>query len=506
MENPSLLPKDRSQKGIGNYSGMNSMQSRRVSASSIQETASVADDILNCIGFGSFQILAFCLAGLTYFGIACETLTFVFINIEVTSLWNLDAVTFAVLPAVTCAANVIGGLLFAYLSDKYGRVWPYATCMSVVSVFVAASAFSPSYSVLVIIRAMVSFGIGGILNLTHPMLIEFLPTRNRGKVAVLVGLVQAIGSCAVAGIAWWLVPNYKRGWRYFIMATSIPSILSVIYRLLFHFESPRYLVSRGRCQEAWNTFSSMAKMNGKELTRTITREEFEAWMRILQQRAEDETNLSGKLHSSLLSKFTYVFKPLYLRRTVCFVLVYCLHNLGFYGSTLFLPNVLQSLGVDPYFSLFTSFLAQIPGILLMSILIEWPEFGRLNTLRLFTALTTTFFFLFAFVQNVFTIPIFIVLIYFAMVPVQSLLFTYISESFPTVIRTMVLALVTVTDDLNGLWTPFASGFLEEQSVKSTWLFPVVWGSVFSLQLIVSFILKHETRGKTLQDSLPMTTS
>ena len=483
----------------GGKASLISLHSRRVSTSDIchEDANIVVDSILSMIGFGPFQIIAFCLAGLTYFAFSCEVLTFSFISVQVLKEWNLNGITFAVLPAVTCVTNILGGAIFSYFADKYGRIWPYAASMTIVAVFIPLSAISLNYTTMIVFRALASIGIGGIITLVHPMLIEFLPVKHRGNVTILTGLVRAIGSCAAGGLAWWLVPNYKNGWRYFIIATAVPSVFIVVFRLAFSVESPRYLVNCNKIERSWKTLSLMACMNGKSLSKIISRDNF--LLSVHYSRLQCENTHMNK--TPLIEKFFHIFKTPYRNRTICLLIIYNTQNLAYYGSTLFLPVILQNLGFDPYFLAFIGFTAEIPGILLMAIIIEWPEFGRLNTLRLFTTIAMTFFFLFAFLQTEVSIPIFTVIIYFAMVPMTTLLFTYSSEVYPTEVRAMAIAFITVSNSFNGIWLPFVSGFLSDLSVSHSWLSPSVWGSMFIIQLIISFFLKTETRAQSLQDTL-----
>ncbi len=456
------------------------------------------DNILTSIGFGPFQVVAFFMAGLTYFAFSCEVLTFTFISLEVSKKWNLDGLQFAILPVVTNVTNIVGGILFGYLADRFGRVWPYAVCMLLIAMFLFASALSTNYGMLIVLRGISSIGVGGIISLLHPVLVEFLPVKYRGKVTILTGLAQGIGSCIAGGIAWWLVPRYtENGWRFFIVVTAIPSLVVFIFRIIFRVESPRYLMSHNKTERAWETLCLMARFNKMSLEEIISKDDF---LLILQQCVN--TGDMSKDYS-LLHKFMYIFKYPYRVRTLCLLVIYNTQQMAYFGYTLFLPTLLTNLGVNPYFVSFVGFTAQIPGILLMAIITEWPEFGRINTLRLFTLMSAIFFMLFAFIQTVVSIPVLTVLMYFSMAPMKTLLLTYISETYPTEIRTMATAFFTASSSVNGIWLPFVSGYLADLSQMYTWLSPTVWGSVLLLQFGISLLLRRDTLGQALQDSIQL---
>ena len=457
-------------------------------------TNNPVDEILTAIGFGPFQVLAFLMAGLTFFAFACEAIAFSFIFIELSDQWHLNGVIFAITPAVTCLTNIIGEIIFGYLGDKYGRIWPYAASAIIIFVFLVASAFSPNYIIFVILRGITSIGIGGVIDLTHLTLIEFLPVSKRGNITILTGFVQAIGYCASAGLAWWLLPSYQNGWRYFTIATSVPSLVVFIIRLILFVESPRFLVSHQRVDKAWKVFKTMASMNGKDMNSIIEKEKF------YKKLSHFSDIMVSKQKKFILSKLSTVFKPPYRRRTWLLMFIFSTQGITWHGSMLFFPTLLKNLGVNPYFCTLFGFAAMVPGIALISIIIEWPEFGRKNTIIIFSASSAVLFYLFAFLQNNITIPVFTVLIFFSSGPMLNLLLTYIAENYPTEIRAMAVSIMLISNGINGMWLPFVSGYLADMSTKYSWLSPTVWGSLYTIQFIATLFLNYETRGKNLQDT------
>ena len=452
------------------------------------------DDVLNFIGFGPLQIIAYFLAGLTSLAFGFETLTFAFIDIPVQREWNLTGLQYAVIPSVTGVTNILGGFFYGCVSDNYGRVWPYALAAANIAVFSLASAFSPNFITMIALRALTSFGITGSVSMIYPTLAEFLPVRNRGKVLVLAFLIQAIGNCATAGLAWWLIPTFtKNGWRYLIIATAIPSFLTTVYRLVFFIESPRFLIAKGKFAKARKTLSRMAWMNGKNLNDFLPEEREFQYMVSIETRTE-ETCLQS------FSKFLVIFKPLYLRRTICLIVIYVVETVTYFASSLFLPAVLKKLNVhSPYFTIFVGFLGQIPGILLMSIIIEWKYVGRLNSLRFFTLLSVISFLLLAFVQTTVTIPVFTIFIYFSLIPIMPLLFTYMSECYPTTVRTFAASFFNNVTTVMTIIFSFVSGYLSDVSIP--WLYPTVWAGLLVFQFIVSLFLNYETLNVNLIDTL-----
>ena len=452
------------------------------------------DDIMNYIGFGPLQMIAFCLAGLTTLTFGFDNALFSFIDIPVQKKWNLSDIQYAILPSMTGVTNIFGSIFYGYLSDQFGRVWPYVFILLNVGLPSLASAFSPTFATLVVLRATTSFAVTAAANIVFPTLIEFLPVRGRGKILVLIILIQAVGSCGCAGLAWWLIPTYpvEDGWRYLIIATAIPILFAALFRIVFYLQSPRFLLAKGRFKEARKVLSQMARVNGKRLSEFLPEHVELEELVIIEPQSE---------HSlwQTLKDFRVMFSKTYLRRTVLIGIIYPVQTLGYVGSSLFLPSILNNLTHKPYFNAFVGYLGQIPGVLLMSIIIEWRHVGRLNSLRFFTALTVVSFLLFAFIQNSVSIPVITILIYFSMVPNVPLLFTYMSECYPTSIRTLAVGFFNNITSLAFIAIPYISGYVS--SITLPWLYPVVWAGLFGFQFIVSLFLNYETLGTELDDTV-----
>ena len=463
------------------------------------------DDVLNYIGFGPFQVVAFLLAGLGFISYGLENVTFTFINEPIGELWNMTTLHFSILPAMTSVSNIVGAILFGSLTDLYGRVWPFSLCIGTVGVFTLASAFANTFLTFSVLRMIVSVGTGGIPTFIFPMLMEFLPTKNRGKIASLVKVVQMTGSCIAVGIAWWLIPTYTHnGWRYFVIAISIPSLFTTILRIVFWVQSPRFLVNKGDIDGAWNVLSLMAKVNRKELGQFACKDDIRHYLK--QNVGVTNSNCKSTTFD-LLKKYSSVFKRQYLRTTIILSLISMLSNSGDYGTTLFLPNILNALVPKQYlyFLPLAGLFARIPGVMFMSIIIEWPEVGRIRSLKLFAFLTSLFLMLSGLVRTPVATSVFLLLVYFNQEPLTPLLDTYTAEVYPTGVRAVALAVTNLCAGVFSIGTPILNGYIADKALQLPWLFGVVTSAMYVMIFGLSFILNKETRGKHLVDNVPTTT-
>ena len=451
------------------------------------------DDILNFIGYGPLQFIAFCLAGLSAIAFGLDTAIFAFIDIPVQQEWNLTGIEYAILPATTGVTNIIGTFFYALLCDHYGRVWPYALILGHIGVFGLASAFSSSFSILVIFRDITSLAVMSASMVLFTTLVEFLPVRNRGKVMVSVFVIEAFGVCLTGGLAWWLIPTFgQKGWRYLIIATSIPNFLGVACRLLFHIQSPRFLIAKGKYKEAMKVFKKMARLNGKNLNDFLP----------VNCKLEDVIQLHNIIEkkrsfTKSVSILFSMFKRPFFRTTFFTSIIFVTESGAYYASSIFLLSVLKDLGNNPYFTAFIGYLGQIPGILLMSIVTDWPSVGRLNSLRFFSFMSAISFGFFAAFRDQIATPVLTILIYFSMVPMISLLYTYVSEVYPTEYRSFALGYYNNLASAFNICVPFLSGYLSD--VRVHWVYPTVWAGMFLFQLLMSLFLNKETVDKNLRD-------
>lgn len=385
--------------------------------------------------------------------------------------------------------------MYSFLCDSYGRVWPYSLALLHLGVAGLASAFAPNYATFLVLRDITSLALTTASGVLFTTFVEFLPVKNRGKILVSVLVVQSLGTCISGGLAWWLVPTYvMKGWRYLIIATTIPQFTGAAFRLLvFPLQSPRFLIAKGRFKEARRVFETMARLNGKNLEHFIPVEEkFENVVRVGRPARK---NVCSQFFRSL----TAMFKPPYLSLTILIGIIYVTSCGAYFGSSIFLLKILVDLKTNAYFASFCGYLGQIPGILLMAIIIEWRGVGRINSLRFFTLITVGAFILFAFVRNQVATPVLTVFLYFGMVPQISLLFTYMSEVYPTEIRTTAITFFNCLSALFDIGVPYFSGYLSD--VSAHWVYPTVWGGFYLFQFVVSLFLKRETLGQHLHDTM-----
>lgn len=133
------------------------------------------DDLISNIKFGSLHFKMLITTGGAYFAVCAEIVVVVFLSDLVKKEWNLDKFIFSLLPLGSGIGGILGECTFGIFSDKFGRKWPFAIAVSLVALFGIASAFAPSFMVLVVLRSCVSVGNGAVSSIVFVYLLGTLP-------------------------------------------------------------------------------------------------------------------------------------------------------------------------------------------------------------------------------------------------------------------------------------------------------------------------------------------
>jgi MFS transporter, SP family, arabinose:H+ symporter len=157
-----------------------------------------------------------------------------------------------------------GAMLAGYLSDRFGRkkVLIITAILFIVS---SIGAMIPrNLTEFLVARFIGGLGIGAASMLSPLYISEIAPSRNRGRLVSLYQLAIVIGINLIYFVnlliasygdeAW----NVETGWRYMLGSGTIPAVLFLILLLIVP-ESPRWLVKRGKYDEALDT---LEKVNG----------------------------------------------------------------------------------------------------------------------------------------------------------------------------------------------------------------------------------------------------
>jgi SHS family lactate transporter-like MFS transporter len=167
-----------------------------------------------------------CFLGWTLDALDFFLLTFVLVPVGREFGRSVSQVAFAI--TVTLMMRPIGALIFGLLADRFGRRIPLMADIVFYSVMELATAWSPNFTVFIILRALFGIGMGGEWGLGASLAMESLPAEARGICSGILQQGYAFGYLLAALTYWIIFPIF--GWRGLFVAGALPAFLVIYIR------------------------------------------------------------------------------------------------------------------------------------------------------------------------------------------------------------------------------------------------------------------------------------
>src|SRR3989441_11318164 len=149
---------------------------------------------------------------------------------------------------LTLAMRPVGAFIFGLLGDRFGRRIPLMIDIIFYSAMELLTAFSPSYTWLLVFRALYGIGMGGEWGLGASLAMEALPTAARGLFSGILQQGYAFGYLLAAVVYWIVFPFF--GWRGLFVAGALPAFLVLYIRTRVP-ESPVWLRQQQAMADFW---------------------------------------------------------------------------------------------------------------------------------------------------------------------------------------------------------------------------------------------------------------
>ncbi|MFF1357011.1 MFS transporter [Streptomyces sp. NPDC058297] len=394
--------------------------------------------------------------------------------------WHLSTgqATFAV--TTGSVGMLLGALVAGWLGDRIGRVRTVALGVAVTALGSLAVAFSNGIELFSLFRFVQGLGIGGVVPVAATYINEIARSDKRGRFVLIYEMIFPAGLAAATLIAVWVVPNL--GWRAMFVIGALPVLLAAA--LPKHVaESPRWLLSQGRTEEA---------------ERAIARIEAEvaaATGEPLPQPAADRTEETSR------GRLRELFTGRYLRRTTVvsglwFVAYYVNHGISTWLPSLYTKNF----GLDLTTALVYTLLSNVTGLLgTLAIALVIDRVGRRPALV--AALGGTTFTLATLalvgVTSGSQVAIFASCTTFFVYAINAGLYLYSPELYPTRNRAKGAAFGGLWNRLGVILGPITVGAIIGGGGSLTLVFAQLAGVAAVGAVIALFAV--ETKGKTLEE-------
>lgn len=398
--------------------------------------------------------------------------------------YQVDALWLGLIGASTLLGILLGGALFGYITDIVGRNAMFTLDLLA---FLAASIgqfFADSAWELCVWRLIMGIAVGADYPIATALLSEFLPKKHRAPLLGMTMIMWFVGAI-VAYIVGYTLATFVGGptvWKWMLVSSAVPTIILLLLRLGTP-ESPRWLLSKGRVDEADKVIK---QVYGPEASIEDIYEDDEQ---------DDKVGLRTLLQPEYLKRIVfigvtwtcaviplfalYTFGPRILEQFNMAegnsaLLGESLINLCFLIGCIILSYMLNSLGRRPVMT--WSFLLMAIPLLIMGL---FPD-----------------------------APIWVIMVGFAAYAILSggpniLVFVYPNELFPTKLRGTAVGIVTAFSRLGS----FVGVFLLPLGIERYGIGPImlIGFAITFVGFLVSYALAPETKGMTLAEASKINT-
>jgi MFS transporter, putative metabolite transport protein len=174
--------------------------------------------------------------------------------------------------AASLVGLFLGSLLLGPITDRIGRKMMYTVDLLAMVVASAACLFISDGFQLILLRFVVGLAVGADYPIATALLTEWMPKRRRGAIIGWLSTIWLVGAIVAYLVGFLLSSAFgPESWRWMLASGAVFGLIVMLLRFGAH-ESPRWLVAKGRFDEARDALS-------KALERNVTIEEVHALVR-----------------------------------------------------------------------------------------------------------------------------------------------------------------------------------------------------------------------------------
>ena len=156
--------------------------------------------------------------------------------------------------SLTFVGMMLGALITGFVGDRFGRRFTYQINLLIFGLASLAAAFAQDMNQLIACRFVQGLGLGAEIVVGYSTLTEFVPPKTRGRWLSMMAFVVVAGFPVTALFGYLIIPAW--GWRPMFVIAGVGSLIVWYLRKNLP-ESPRWLESQGRTEEAESLMQSI---------------------------------------------------------------------------------------------------------------------------------------------------------------------------------------------------------------------------------------------------------
>ncbi|XP_040164600.1 synaptic vesicle glycoprotein 2B-like [Anopheles arabiensis] len=322
------------------------------------------EQAIELTGYGRFHYILLAICGLVSTSEEMDVISMSFILPSAQCDLDLNTQSKGWLNSIIFIGMMFGAYIWGSVADSLGRK-KVLIVISIMNAFcIVASSFSQTYEVFMVFRFLNGVALGGSGPVIWPYFAEFQPKSKRGSMLSFMAAFWTIGNLLVAGLAWLIIPTgigittpafTYNSWRIFLLVCSIPSFI-VAALLLYLPESPKFLLSQGKIDEALAIFRGIYVTNtGKSKDQYPVRELLidECLREELEAVTKPIKNKYKRMLYDILDNSKQVFMSPILKFTIISITINFTFHIGYYGLMMWFPEL---------FNRFDEFTRAHPGV------------------------------------------------------------------------------------------------------------------------------------------------
>ncbi|XP_072398238.1 uncharacterized protein [Diabrotica undecimpunctata] len=306
------------------------------------------EEAVTLTGFGKFNLFVLLATGGSLMCVIVETMSAMFITPAAQCDLNLSLGDKGLLYAISFFGVVSGSHLWGYLADTKGRKIVTIISLIISCILSIICSIVSEVWLFILLRYFNGFFIAGSSAIIYAYAGEFHDNRYRPKVVSWIATFVAFGNIYLPGMAWAILPQQWsldlpvlnvpfRPWRLLIIIYALPSLFSVGLVSLLP-ESPKYLMTKGRSEEAMEVLRKIFVINSGK-----SRDEYPVksilWV--------NENTVQHKDNEGILSSMWHQTVPLFRRSHFLKTVMVCYLQFAIFLTTSFVmmwyPQILNSM-------------------------------------------------------------------------------------------------------------------------------------------------------------------
>ncbi|GME86508.1 unnamed protein product [Ambrosiozyma monospora] len=420
---------------------------------------------------------------------------------------RLDSPGYPIHTEISYGALIIGGIVFGFGSDIIGRKLCFNSSLILCATFGMVTGGTSSYAMYCIFLFLSTACAGGNLAIDVSVFMEYLPSKYQylnTAMAAWWGVGQTI-----ANLLAWAFSSFfcsdptnctsklNRGWRYCWYVNSAIVLIAGLVRLfvLNLDETPKFLVSVGRDEEAYESIMKISRKYNRPCSLTL--EQLKECSEIKHEYYNYEKDGSS---ISVLWKVTkanvkILFSSKVVIRSTTLIFLSWLfigiaYNTFYNFLYIYISKHGGNTGDSTYITYRNSSIANLVGIfgpILAGFLVMIPKLGRRGTMAVSALASMAILFGYTTVRTPAGDAGFSSATYFFVNVYYSVLYAYTPEVFPTRARTTGVGLALVACRVSGAFAPVVYWYGQQTGTSvPIWVCGAVIGCLSILAALMPF--------------------